>query len=98
MNLDNISIHFSPQTGLNDKAPDLDFELFPNPSKGKYQLIAPDVIECIKIYNSLGELILYKEIGDIKTLIDITNHPRGAYFIHVKSVDDIIWIEKIINI
>jgi len=45
MNLDNISIHFSPQTGLNDKAPDLDFELFPNPSKGKYQLIAPDEID-----------------------------------------------------
>ncbi len=62
--------------------------IIPNPSNGKFR------IECagmhlvkIKIYNLIGQIIYEPELPDSE--IDLSAHPKGAYFIEVQTMGKI---------
>lgn len=73
----------------------------PNPSTGKFTLQIPQEEESenpnytIEIYNILGEKILQSEIQNSKSLIDLSSHPKGIYFLKIQSGENI-YTEKIV--
>jgi hypothetical protein len=76
----------------------LSFNVYPNPSYGKFYLII-DKIEkgIIEFFNILGDKI-YETNIDSKTSkyeIDLSNQPKGIYFVKIISEQEII-IKKII--
>ena len=64
------------------------FELiYPNPNKGKFQILFNKKYQNISIYNCLGTEIFQQNISnrEIKYNIDISQHPAGIYFLEVSN-------------
>lgn len=69
-----------------------DFELIPNPTNGIFKVVFPNEkieLNTIKIYNFSGEKIIEKTIENKnEQIIDLSNYPKGVYFIEVKDNDN----------
>ena len=71
--------------------PELDFELYPNPSSGMVyiKLIqGPSSSNTVSLFDINGRLIETKELFDPvtgETFIDLTNYPKGVYFVRIQS-------------
>lgn len=65
-----------------------EFVIFPNPTDGKFQVSGLKLqVANIEIYNLLGEKIYSTAvIGRPASVIDISNHPEGIYFLNIKTV------------
>jgi len=62
------------------------FIIYPNPTKDK--VIVENISEeevLIELYNSIGKLIISKNIGISCSNIDMSNYSRGVYYILIKS-------------
>ena len=67
-----------------------DLSVFPNPV-GNYFTMDPDgkLVQEIKIFNVLGELLLSKEINNSSaTTVDISYLESNVYFLHVKLIEE----------
>lgn len=61
---------------------ELEFNFFPNPSNGKFNIKGLNLPpESVAIYNVLGEMVWQKQ----STEIDISNAPKGIYFLTITS-------------
>jgi hypothetical protein len=70
----------------------LDFNVFPNPSKGLFniQLNSNVLSSKIKVINLLGEVILTKDLvhksnGNFESQIDLSTYPNGIYLIDMST-------------
>jgi len=84
-NTDTVVIYIPLSAGINELTAS-DISIFPNPTTGKFQLTTNNQqLSTITISNTLGEIIL--EVKDIKTNaeIDLSNQPKGIYFLSIKS-------------
>ena len=62
-------------------------QIFPNPSNGKFMVEAkeaPIPIE-MNIYNAMGENVFENKMISEKSEINLSDKPKGVYFIHLKS-------------
>lgn len=59
--------------------------VYPNPSKGSFNIQTESYPCTAKVYNTLGQKILEQEITTINTTINITS--PGTYIVYVKSKD-----------
>ncbi len=75
------------------------FYLYPNPSNGKVIISSSNIINSIKIYNTIGEII-YKSSGypniSGQFLIDISDIPNGIYSIAINSGNNL-YYQKLIK-
>jgi peptidoglycan-associated lipoprotein len=78
-------------------------KVFPNPNNGKFTLQFNSNIEeelTIKIYSNLGRIVTdekYKSsIGLSTKKVDITNHKRGVYYLHISQGCNSLYLEKLI--
>ncbi|MBN2173313.1 MAG: M6 family metalloprotease domain-containing protein [Bacteroidales bacterium] len=87
--IDNVSVSVQTGEAENEIAHVLLFDLYPNPTSGLVNISLRKDIEStsILIYNLHGQLIL-TEMPDNKAqsvAIDLSNYPKGLYFIHLLS-------------
>jgi hypothetical protein len=69
------------------------FSIFPNPTHGLFTLSGLTGTSGIEVYNSIGEKILSEKIiatetridGSAGLTIDLSNEPKGIYFVQVVS-------------
>ena len=66
-------------TGMNQANNLKGISVYPNPSSGIFNCIAPAASE-IKIYNILGAVVYTGKISSGKTEINLTQQPKGVYF------------------
>ena len=74
--------------GVDKNLPEIDFGLFPNPTSNIINIQLDQSIyrnNTMKIHNLLGELIEIKTISTSKTIIDVSNYPKGLYLITINS-------------
>lgn len=86
-------------TGLSEKTdlPSNSASIYPNPSKGIFQISSNESqITNIEIYNLLGEE-MYTSTKPIekKCIIDISNQPKGIYFVKIYE-EEILYTQKIV--
>jgi hypothetical protein len=63
-------------------------KVFPSPSNGKFQIMNDEsgiTKYELKIYNIVGEKVYQSEISNKQSVIDISNQPKGVYFVHITS-------------
>ncbi len=66
----------------------LDLTIFPNPSEGKFQLAVNDkgfTKGEMGIYNVMGEKVFESMIYNETSTIDLSNQPKGIYFVRLIS-------------
>ncbi len=80
--VDDVSVIDCTDAGVNE-IEEADFKLFPNPAKNELNLSANYKVLSTKIYNVIGEVV-YNTINT-QTKIDISNLPRGLYFIELET-------------
>lgn len=74
--------------GINEITSKNSLSIFPNPTSGQFNLKfdQPKQKTEIKIYNSLGQLILQKNISSTdKISLSISDQPSGIYFVEVTA-------------
>lgn len=72
--------------------------IFPNPSKGKFELRFngnPDEIKSINVYNSIGQSIYSSDFYE--SGFDISNQVPGLYFIHVQHNEELISMKFLLS-
>jgi hypothetical protein len=61
------------------------FRLYPNPTKDKLYFNSSQVINRIKIYNNLGQLIVDYSLNDTNAEINLSSLEKGIYFIKINN-------------
>ncbi len=64
--------------------------IFPNPSSGTITLLGTKQNEDLLIFNSVGQNIITTKALFEKTEIDLSNQPKGIYFVQLKSSEETI--------
>ncbi len=82
-------------TGINDVALSGLLNVFPNPTSGKFSVIASPAFSDtkqsqIEIYNSLGEKIYSTNSPITQSHIDLSQKPDGLYFLKIKTEKGIV--------
>jgi PKD repeat protein len=90
--------------GLNDVFINGSFDIFPNPSKGKFELMfnvdnTSDVT--VRVLNNLGQAVIREEIvkhsGEFRRSYDLTKAGAGIYMIEISSGDSKVSRKLVIN-
>src|SRR4030095_11586957 len=83
-----LEVCYTIPTGLqNTNSTSVNFQVFPNPSSGEFNIIAENILS-VRIFNSIGELIYQNEnvTNHANSLRIDLNHPHsGIYFIMVNT-------------
>ncbi|MCW3084980.1 MAG: hypothetical protein JWP12_2346 [Bacteroidetes bacterium] len=79
-------------TGIVENSAKENFDVFPNPSDGIFQLqngLQPGGIIEAEVYNVTGEKIYSSKINSISSEIDLSNQCNGVYFLNLKTENGI---------
>lgn len=96
-NTSSITVNVNSCTFLKQNMADKYFEIFPNPTSGKFTINAFENVTEIMLFNLLGELILKTELSANETKqIDISEKASGVYFLKF-NMDGIIVTRKLIK-
>ncbi len=87
----------SPAAGINENSFQNNLVLYPNPANGNFTLVLT-VVQAenmeINVLNSFGQLVStdkYQFVsGTNKLAIDLTNKPKGIYFVQVKTSSSVL--------
>jgi len=88
-NFTNISLIWAPTLGVEDIATKPDFVVYPNPSKGIFNIDFKNEVKNIKVANILGEVVYNEDIdsslsGTTKK-VDISSLANGIYIFNITN-------------
>ncbi|MCF8295946.1 MAG: T9SS type A sorting domain-containing protein [Saprospiraceae bacterium] len=101
-NSDTITITLIDCTGIPENLISFGINIYPNPSNGKINFDIPAGLNKLEItiYNTFGQKVYTEQItSQTKTLktIDLSNVPKGVYFIGLKSKEKQNFVKVILN-
>lgn len=80
---------FWPVSVEEKKAVSSDVSIYPNPSKGRFNISLPTAQKLnITVYDVLGNQVLSNTVMSNRTVIDLSNESVGAYFVKIQSNED----------
>ncbi len=59
-------------------------KVFPNPTSGKITIEGENITH-ISVFNNAGQIIKQTEVEFTPSFLDLNQHPKGMYFIKVKT-------------
>lgn len=89
----------SELVGTSNTNSDPHFNLYPNPSAGKFKISGTETgIQTIDIYNIRGQNVFHSDTGNGNTVneIDLSKYPKGMYFVNITDNLKAALVRKII--
>lgn len=83
-----IALECQTTTGINDVTLSNSFMVTPNPSSGVFEItmLNKSTSKCkMEIFDGLGRIIKQTEIQEMKTVVDLSNFPKGIYSVKIVS-------------
>ncbi len=77
------SITVSTATAIDEAATTSDVTIYPNPTNGKIQVMAPWPIKAIEIFDVLGNTIYSAQTNMDMPIVDLTGQENGIYFMRL---------------
>jgi hypothetical protein len=72
-------------TNMEDSEPSA-IKIYPNPAKDRLQISSAAQIESLRIFNSLGQLVLNKSYASEKFIVlKLDAQKAGVYFVQIKT-------------
>ncbi len=75
---------------------DASISVYPNPTNGNVNIKCNNNIKSVQLYDVQGRLLQTNLVNENQTLLDISNHSSGVYFLKIVS-DKGIGVEKIVR-
>ena len=73
-----------------------DVSIYPNPTSGEFIIESyKREVEFITVFDISGKVIWQKNVNSDQVFIDLTNHAKGMYLIHLRSAEHVV-IKKLI--
>ncbi len=63
----------------------VNIQIFPNPSSGKITIKTTNLLQRVEIINNLGEVVHQTSVPNTSYEYDVSNQPKGVYFIKVND-------------
>lgn len=63
------------------------YALFPNPAQGIFTIVAPAVVKRISVRDALGREALSMQPNSERTVIDMSKHSKGLYWIVIEDMN-----------
>jgi type IX secretion system substrate protein len=83
--------------GIKNKAENQEFEIYPNPSNGFFNVKSKDTEQYqIQVFDILGNKLLDQKVKNNST-IDISKAPKGTYIVHALSNNMVLSTQKLIK-
>jgi len=76
-----LHVYYSPTTIDENKT---QLKIYPNPTKG-IVTIQGEGLTWISVYNTLGQCVLWKELTNSNTMLDLQNLPQGLYLLRITT-------------
>jgi hypothetical protein len=94
-----VTLEVSRCTAIGEEIPGSSISVFPNPGKGVFRVVAPNVPlnSKIKVFNTLGSLVKMQEISTGTTVVDLSMEANGVYFIYVINENKAVHSARIIK-
>lgn len=70
---------------VSEIVPNSNFLISPNPTHGPFIISCTEKRSEIKVYNALGQLIREQKIFSYKDVVDLSDKPKGVYFVQMLS-------------
>ena len=71
-------------------------ELFPNPAQNVVNIRAEEEIESIKVYSTLGALLIEQQVSGNAASFDVAHLPQGVYIINA-VIDGVTLVDRLIK-
>lgn len=84
--IDSLSINIIGYGSIDDFSSKR-FTFYPNPSKSFINLSAKENIDTVDLYNSFGQKVKHQTINNLSSQLDISDLPKGIYFMRVNIGD-----------
>jgi plastocyanin len=76
-------------TGITETTPKMSISVYPNPSKGAFQVAVSGSLSNnsgkLEIYNLLGDKVYQTNITNSIAYVDLSNSPQGVYFLKLND-------------
>lgn len=94
---EDYTINITGTTGINEFENIANLVLFPNPSTGVFTLNTDnDISKTVEVYSVFGNLIYKQALKNSQTKLDLSDQPKGIYFIRISNADKIISTKRIV--
>jgi hypothetical protein len=95
---DSLYVKYVPKPLSNiSRFEDFSVNIFPSPAKNNVQIHANKMINQIRVYNALGEIIVQRNIQNTKCELELAGFNNGVYVIQFKSADGFIYSKRIVK-
>ncbi|MDR1005569.1 MAG: T9SS type A sorting domain-containing protein [Bacteroidales bacterium] len=74
-----------------------EISLYPNPAHNNIEIVSPNEINMIEIYNVMGQKVYQIAVGSVKTNIDISALKKGNYIVKIYTNEEAISKKLIVN-
>jgi len=64
-------------------------QIFPNPSSGVFNLIGLSQNSVLKVYDSIGRIVLFRKLNTADHIFDLSNLGNGIYYCNLQSTKNI---------
>lgn len=85
--LDDISVTVASSVEENDNASSI--KVYPNPTKTQLNISSTENIETIKVYNTMGQLIVDNIVEGTFYTLNTSTLPYGVYFVNIETAGGI---------
>ena len=93
----NLFVNVGSTTGVNQiTANNTQVTAYPNPTDGIIYIQSRGVLQTIKVYNSLGEIVQLSTMHTSESRIDLSSYPAGIYILSLQEEGKVPSIRKII--
>ncbi|MFC5271833.1 kelch repeat-containing protein [Adhaeribacter terreus] len=90
--MDNINVvrKIGTTTGLNPENPELQFQLFPNPTTGSFTVVASGKEQQLTVLDLNGKVIKTQTIGCGENLVTLPSVAKGIYLVRIISTNGVL--------
>jgi len=72
-------------SGVSEVVESSTLSIYPNPAKDFVTINAPSTIKAVKVYNTVGQLVIEKSVKDVTTKVSVSDLRTGVYFVTIET-------------
>lgn len=86
--IDDVALTLS--TGIDNKTAENAVQIFPNPAKDQLNITSTNPVQNVKVYNSIGQLIINNHIDAMNYSLNTSSFNYGVYYIQIETKEGIV--------